>query len=245
MILLDEKIGGTVHLAVGRSYPETGGVNESAVHWDMICDLRRGGRLSADGEPILEDGELRSEAARRRSPRAPARRVVDGRQRAHLVGDRSAPPRAGPGRRAGARPPAAARRASPRSAGRSRGAFGARCRARRRRPRGRPPSALNHWSSANSGSTTSGTPWASAPSVEPWPPWVTTAAACASTSSCGTQRSTVTLRRQRAELAEVAVLADREQEARGQRRERLDRRAVERAGSSGRCAPAVTEPKLT
>ncbi len=58
MILLDEKIGGTVHLAVGRSYPETGGVNESAVHWDMICDLRRGGRLSADGEPILVDGEF-------------------------------------------------------------------------------------------------------------------------------------------------------------------------------------------
>jgi len=54
-ILLDEKIGGTVHLAVGRSYPETGGVNESAVHWDMICDLRDGGRLSADGQPILED----------------------------------------------------------------------------------------------------------------------------------------------------------------------------------------------
>ena len=41
MILLDEKIGGTVHLAIGRSYPETGGANESAVHWDMICDLRR------------------------------------------------------------------------------------------------------------------------------------------------------------------------------------------------------------
>ena len=55
MILLDEKIGGTVHLAVGRSYPETGGVNESAVHWDMICDLRDGGRLSADGEPITLD----------------------------------------------------------------------------------------------------------------------------------------------------------------------------------------------
>ena len=58
MILLDEKIGGTVHLAVGRSYPETGGVNESAVHWDMICDLRRGGRLTADGEPLLVDGEF-------------------------------------------------------------------------------------------------------------------------------------------------------------------------------------------
>ena len=55
-ILFDEKIGGTVHLAVGRSYPETGGTNESAVHWDMICDLRGGGRLSADGETISENG---------------------------------------------------------------------------------------------------------------------------------------------------------------------------------------------
>jgi aminopeptidase len=57
-ILFDEKIGGTVHLAVGRSYPETGGSNESAVHWDMICDLRRGGRLTADGEVIQEDGRF-------------------------------------------------------------------------------------------------------------------------------------------------------------------------------------------
>jgi aminopeptidase len=56
MVLLDEKIGGTVHLAVGSSYPETGGVNESAVHWDLVCDLRQGGRLSADGEPLLVDG---------------------------------------------------------------------------------------------------------------------------------------------------------------------------------------------
>jgi aminopeptidase len=57
-ILLDEKIGGTVHLAVGRSYPETGGVNESAIHWDMICDLRRGGRISVDGEALQEDGRF-------------------------------------------------------------------------------------------------------------------------------------------------------------------------------------------
>jgi aminopeptidase len=57
-ILFDEKIGGTVHLAVGRSYPETGGVNESAVHWDMICDLRAGGRLSADGATLLADGRF-------------------------------------------------------------------------------------------------------------------------------------------------------------------------------------------
>ncbi len=53
LILLDEKIGGTVHLALGRSYPETGGINESAVHWDLICDLRTGGRLLADGEPVV------------------------------------------------------------------------------------------------------------------------------------------------------------------------------------------------
>jgi aminopeptidase len=57
-VLVDEKMGGTVHLALGRSYPETGGTNESAIHWDMICDLRRGGRLSADDEPIVVDGAL-------------------------------------------------------------------------------------------------------------------------------------------------------------------------------------------
>jgi aminopeptidase len=56
MILLDEKIAGTVHLALGRSYPETGGLNQSAIHWDLICDLRTGGRLSADGETILDAG---------------------------------------------------------------------------------------------------------------------------------------------------------------------------------------------
>ena len=58
MTLLDEKIGGTVHLALGRSYPETGGTNESAIHWDLICDLRKGGRLTADSTPILVDGRL-------------------------------------------------------------------------------------------------------------------------------------------------------------------------------------------
>jgi aminopeptidase len=57
-ILFDEKIGGTIHLALGRSYPETGGTNVSAIHWDMICDLRRGGRLSADGETVVEGGAL-------------------------------------------------------------------------------------------------------------------------------------------------------------------------------------------
>jgi aminopeptidase len=57
-ILLDEKIGGTVHLALGASYPETGGTNDSAVHWDMVCDLRSGGRIRVDGDVLMEDGRF-------------------------------------------------------------------------------------------------------------------------------------------------------------------------------------------
>ncbi len=55
-ILLDEKMAGTVHLALGRSYPGVGGTNRSAVHWDLICDLRQGGRISMDGEPLVVPG---------------------------------------------------------------------------------------------------------------------------------------------------------------------------------------------
>ena len=57
-ILFDEKIGGTVHLALGRSYPEAGGKNLSALHWDLICDLRAGGVLSVDGDPLVTDGRF-------------------------------------------------------------------------------------------------------------------------------------------------------------------------------------------
>jgi aminopeptidase len=57
-ILFDEKIGGTVHLALGRSYPETGGTNESSLHWDLICDLRRGGTITVDGDELQRDGEF-------------------------------------------------------------------------------------------------------------------------------------------------------------------------------------------
>lgn len=57
-ILLDEKIGGTVHMALGSGYPETGSSNRSALHWDMICDLRRGGRVTVDGETFLENGRF-------------------------------------------------------------------------------------------------------------------------------------------------------------------------------------------
>lgn len=57
-ILFDEKIGGTVHLALGQSYKETGGQNTSAIHWDIICDLRRGGQLLLDGEVFQENGRF-------------------------------------------------------------------------------------------------------------------------------------------------------------------------------------------
>lgn len=55
-ILLDEKIGGTVHMALGSGYPDTGSLNRSAIHWDMICDLRQGGRVTVDGVDFLVDG---------------------------------------------------------------------------------------------------------------------------------------------------------------------------------------------
>ncbi len=57
-VLLDEKIGGTVHMAVGASYPESGGKNDSAVHTDLVCDLRRGGRIEVDGKPFQENGRF-------------------------------------------------------------------------------------------------------------------------------------------------------------------------------------------
>jgi aminopeptidase len=57
-ILLDEKIGGTVHMALGAGYPDSGSVNLSAIHWDMICDLRAGGTVTVDGVPFLKDGRF-------------------------------------------------------------------------------------------------------------------------------------------------------------------------------------------
>ncbi len=56
--LFDEKIGGTFHAAVGEAYPETGGRNESGLHWDMVCDLRHGGQVFADGKLISENGRF-------------------------------------------------------------------------------------------------------------------------------------------------------------------------------------------
>jgi aminopeptidase len=57
-VLLDEKIGGSVHLALGRSVVGTGGENVSALHWDMVCDLRQGSEVYADGELVYRDGRF-------------------------------------------------------------------------------------------------------------------------------------------------------------------------------------------
>jgi aminopeptidase len=56
--LFDEKIGGTVHLALGASYPESGGKVQSALHWDLVCDLRSGSEVHADGELVYRDGSF-------------------------------------------------------------------------------------------------------------------------------------------------------------------------------------------
>lgn len=57
-ILFDEKIGGTFHAALGMGYPETGNTNQSALHWDMVCDLREGGSISVDGQEISKNGRF-------------------------------------------------------------------------------------------------------------------------------------------------------------------------------------------
>ena len=57
-MLFDEKMGGTVHLAIGRGIPQSGSKNESAIHWDMLKDMRDGGRIYADGKLIYKDGSF-------------------------------------------------------------------------------------------------------------------------------------------------------------------------------------------
>ena len=57
-ILFDEKIGGSVHMALGAGYPDTGSKNESALHWDMICDLRDGGEVWVDGQLFNKNGQF-------------------------------------------------------------------------------------------------------------------------------------------------------------------------------------------
>lgn len=60
-MLFDEKIGGTVHMAIGDSMPEAGGKNKSSLHWDMLCDMRSCGKIYADGELFYENGKFINE----------------------------------------------------------------------------------------------------------------------------------------------------------------------------------------
>lgn len=57
-ILFDEKIGGTIHLALGNSFPEANGENRSSLHWDMICDMRDGGKIWVDDELFYDSGRF-------------------------------------------------------------------------------------------------------------------------------------------------------------------------------------------
>ena len=60
--LFDEKINGTVHLAIGRGFPDLGGTNESAIHWDIVKDMRQG-RIELDGKVVQENGRWKHELA--------------------------------------------------------------------------------------------------------------------------------------------------------------------------------------
>lgn len=57
-ILFDEKIGGAIHMAVGASYPETGGKNESGLHWDIIKNMKNGSKIFLDDKLIYENGKF-------------------------------------------------------------------------------------------------------------------------------------------------------------------------------------------
>ena len=57
-ILMDEKIDGTIHIALGRAYPKSGGTNQSAIHWDIIKDMRQEGEVFLDGKLIYQNGKM-------------------------------------------------------------------------------------------------------------------------------------------------------------------------------------------
>jgi len=57
-MLFDEKMGGTVHMALGNSYPESGGLNKSAVHWDLLKDMKKDGEIYADGKLLYKNGNF-------------------------------------------------------------------------------------------------------------------------------------------------------------------------------------------
>ena len=57
-IMWDEKIYGTLHIAFGKAYPQFGGENKSAIHWDVVKKMRNEGEVTIDGKSVMRDGKL-------------------------------------------------------------------------------------------------------------------------------------------------------------------------------------------
>ena len=57
-MLFDEKMGGTIHMALGNAYPESGGTNKSAIHWDLLKDMKKGGEIYADDKLFYKNGKF-------------------------------------------------------------------------------------------------------------------------------------------------------------------------------------------
>lgn len=57
-MLFDEKMGGTIHLALGSAYPESGGLNKSAIHWNILKDMKKDAEVYADGKPFYKNGKF-------------------------------------------------------------------------------------------------------------------------------------------------------------------------------------------
>jgi aminopeptidase len=57
-MLFDEKMGGTIHMALGLAIPESGGLNRSAIHWDILKDMRKDGEIYADGKLFYKNGKF-------------------------------------------------------------------------------------------------------------------------------------------------------------------------------------------
>jgi aminopeptidase len=57
-MLFDEKMGGTIHMALGASYPESGGLNQSGIHWDILKDMKKDGEIYADNELVYQKGKF-------------------------------------------------------------------------------------------------------------------------------------------------------------------------------------------
>jgi aminopeptidase len=57
-MLFDEKMGGTVHFALGEAYPDAGGINKSAIHWDILKDMKKGGEIYADDKLFYKNGKF-------------------------------------------------------------------------------------------------------------------------------------------------------------------------------------------